>query len=87
MSPTSFYVPSLTGVSNVPKIEQCPLNEIGNLNGLDLKPALASSVNIIGISTFGLVDLETGVDVAGFGFLVPTSIIQEFLDRKRSAPR
>jgi hypothetical protein len=39
------------------------------------------------IATFDLVDPETGVDVAGFVFLVSTSIIQEFLDRKRSAPR
>lgn len=54
----------------------------GNSGG----PAMNSKGEVIGISTFGLRDPNTGVSAEGANFLVPTSIIKEFLGRTNVTP-
>jgi S1-C subfamily serine protease len=54
----------------------------GNSGG----PALNSKGEVIGISTFGLRDQQTGASAQGANFLVPTSIIKEFLGRTNVTP-
>lgn len=54
----------------------------GNSGG----PALNSKGEVIGLSTFGLRDQQTGADAQGANFLVPTSIVKEFLDRTNVSP-
>jgi serine protease Do len=47
----------------------------GNSGG----PALDTSGSVIGLATFGTVDPSTGQRYPGFNFLVPVSIVNEFL--------
>lgn len=47
----------------------------GNSGG----PALDESGRVIGIATFGSVDPNTGQEIGGLNFIVPTSIIKEFV--------
>lgn len=54
----------------------------GNSGG----PAMNSKGEVIGLSTFGLRDPNTGVSAEGANFLVPTSIVKEFLDRTNVKP-
>lgn len=54
----------------------------GNSGG----PALNSKGEVIGLSTFGLRDQQTGASAQGANFLVPTSIVKEFLDRTNVKP-
>lgn len=54
----------------------------GNSGG----PALNTKGEVIGISTFGLRDQETGASAQGANFLVPASIVKEFLDRTNVKP-
>ncbi len=54
----------------------------GNSGG----PAMNSKGEVIGLSTFGLRDPKTGVSAEGANFLVPTSIVKEFLDRTNVKP-
>jgi hypothetical protein len=49
----------------------------GNSGG----PVLDKNGRVIGILTFGTVDPATGERVQGFNFVMPTSVIREFLDR------
>lgn len=49
----------------------------GNSGG----PALDESGKVIGIATFGSVDLNTGREIGGLNFIVPTSIIKEFVSQ------
>lgn len=54
----------------------------GNSGG----PALNQRGEVIGLSTFGLRDQETGASAQGANFLVPTSIVKEFLARTNVNP-
>lgn len=54
----------------------------GNSGG----PALNSRGEVIGISTFGLRDQQSGASAQGANFLVPTSIVKEFLGRTNVTP-
>ncbi len=54
----------------------------GNSGG----PALNSAGEVIGLSTFGLRDEQTGASAEGANFLVPASIVQEFLSRTNVTP-
>lgn len=55
----------------------------GNSGG----PVLDSKGNVIGLATFGLVDQKTGADAVGVNFVVPTSIVKEFLTRANVTPK
>lgn len=54
----------------------------GNSGG----PALNTKGEVIGLSTFGLRDQATGASAQGANFLVPTSIVKEFLTRTNVTP-
>lgn len=54
----------------------------GNSGG----PAMNSKGEVIGLSTFGLRDQETGASAQGANFLVPASIVNEFLNRVNVKP-
>lgn len=54
----------------------------GNSGG----PAMNSKGEVIGLSTFGLRDQQTGASAQGANFLVPTSIVKEFLGRTNVTP-
>lgn len=54
----------------------------GNSGG----PAMNSRGEVIGLSTFGLRDQNTGASAQGANFLVPASIVKEFLDRTNVKP-
>ena len=47
----------------------------GNSGG----PAFNERGEVIGIATFGSVDLTTGQEVAGFNFLIPINLAREFI--------
>lgn len=55
----------------------------GNSGG----PAIDAQGRVVGIATFGTVDPSTGEDVAGLNFVVPTTVVQEFLDRANVTPK
>ena len=55
----------------------------GNSGG----PALDSSGRVIGIATFGSTDPMTGETVAGMNFIVPMSIVREFLNQSNVQPQ
>lgn len=54
----------------------------GNSGG----PALDSTVRAIGIATFGSIDPNTLQEAPGFNFLVPVSIVKDFLNRANVHP-
>jgi serine protease Do len=54
----------------------------GNSGG----PALDSSGRVIGIATFGSIDPTTGETAQAFNFLVPVSIVKDFLNRANIVP-
>lgn len=54
----------------------------GNSGG----PALDSSGKVIGIATFGSIEPGTGQAVAGMNFIVPISVVREFLNRHNVQP-
>lgn len=60
---------------------QAPIGH-GNSGG----PALDSSGRVVGIATFGSVDPNTGQETSGFNFLVPISIVKDFLNRANVQP-
>lgn len=55
----------------------------GNSGG----PTMNSKGEVIGLATFGLRDPNTGVSATGANFLVPTSIVKEFLGRTNVTPK
>lgn len=55
----------------------------GNSGG----PTMNSKGEVIGLATFGLRDPSTGVSATGANFLVPTSIVKEFLTRTNVTPK
>jgi serine protease Do len=60
---------------------QVPIGH-GNSGG----PALDSSGRVVGIATFGSIDPQTGEESAGFNYLVPISIVKDFLNRANVQP-
>lgn len=54
----------------------------GNSGG----PVLDAKGNVIGLATFGLVDRKTGGDAVGANFVVPMTIVNEFLTRANVKP-
>ncbi|HJU34512.1 MAG TPA: serine protease [Nitrososphaera sp.] len=54
----------------------------GNSGG----PALDSSGRVVGIATFGSIDPSTLQEAPGFNFLVPVSIIKDYLNRANVQP-
>lgn len=54
----------------------------GNSGG----PALDSSGRVVGIATFGSIDPNTLQEAPGFNFLVPASIVKDFLNRANVQP-
>ena len=55
----------------------------GNSGG----PALDAQGRVIGLATFGSIDPSTGQPVAGINFIVPVSIVKEFLNQSNITPR
>ncbi|WP_238442566.1 S1C family serine protease [Desulforamulus reducens] len=49
----------------------------GNSGG----PVFNEKGEVIGLATFGSVDMNTGQEIAGMNFIVPISVVKEFLDR------
>lgn len=60
---------------------QTPITH-GNSGG----PAIDSSGRVIGIATFGSLDPVTGGPAQGLNFLVPVTIVKDFLNRANIAP-
>ena len=54
----------------------------GNSGG----PALDSSGRVVGIATFGSIDPSTLQETPGFNFLVPVSIVKDYLNRANVQP-
>lgn len=54
----------------------------GNSGG----PVLDTKGHVIGLATFGLVDRKTGGDAVGVNFVVPMSVVNEFLTRANVKP-
>lgn len=54
----------------------------GNSGG----PALDSSGRVVGIATFGSIDPSTLQEAPGFNFLVPVSIVKDYLNRANVQP-
>ena len=54
----------------------------GNSGG----PALDSSGRVVGIATFGSIDPNTLQEAPGFNFLVPVSIVKDYLNRANVQP-
>lgn len=55
----------------------------GNSGG----PALNSAGQVIGLATFTVVNTQTGVPETGTNFLVPASLVREFLQQANVTPR
>lgn len=55
----------------------------GNSGG----PVFDKHGKVIGLSTFGLVDQETGVPAEGANFVVPMTVVKEFLQRANVTPQ
>lgn len=54
----------------------------GNSGG----PVFNDKGEVIGLATFGSVDENTGQEIAGMNFVVPMSVVKEFLDRANVKP-
>lgn len=54
----------------------------GNSGG----PVFNDKGEVIGLATFGSVDMATGQEIAGMNFVVPISVVKEFLDRGNVKP-
>ncbi|GAB6181687.1 hypothetical protein JCM14036_30060 [Desulfotomaculum defluvii] len=54
----------------------------GNSGG----PVFNEKGEVIGLATFGSVDAATGQEIAGMNFVVPISVVKEFLDRGNIKP-
>jgi S1-C subfamily serine protease len=54
----------------------------GNSGG----PVVNSKGEVIGIATFGTVDEDTGAQVGGFNFIMPSKVMNEFLSRAGAKP-
>lgn len=54
----------------------------GNSGG----PVFNEKGEVIGLATFGSIDQYTGQEVAGMNFVVPVSVVKEFLDRANVKP-
>ncbi len=54
----------------------------GNSGG----PVIDSAGRVIGIATFGSIDPNTGQEIAGMNFVIPMSVVQQFLDRHNVQP-
>jgi hypothetical protein len=54
----------------------------GNSGG----PAINEKGEVIGLATFGSIDQQRGVEVQGMNFVVPSSIVREFLDMANVEP-
>lgn len=54
----------------------------GNSGG----PVFDEKGKVIGLSTFGLVDQQTGAAAQGANFVVPTTVVKEFLQRANITP-
>lgn len=54
----------------------------GNSGG----PVFNEKGEVIGLATFGSVDQNTGQEIAGMNFVVPMSVVKEFLDRGNVKP-
>lgn len=55
----------------------------GNSGG----PVLDQHGKVIGLSTFGLVEQDSGASAQGANFIVPTSVVKEFLQRANVQPK
>jgi serine protease Do len=49
-------------------------------------PGLDASGHVVGIATFGSIDPDTGEEASGFNFLVPSSIVKQYLARANIEP-
>jgi serine protease Do len=54
----------------------------GNSGG----PVLNSQGQVVGIATFGAVDPSTGQTVQGYNFIMPSTLVKQFLDRSGAHP-
>lgn len=54
----------------------------GNSGG----PVLNEQGEVVGLATFGTIDPSTGQEIAGLNFVVPTSVVQEFLKKGNVTP-
>ena len=54
----------------------------GNSGG----PVFNEKGEVVGLATFGSVDQNTGQEIAGMNFVVPMSVVKEFLDRGNVKP-
>ena len=54
----------------------------GNSGG----PVFNDKGEVVGLATFGSVDQNTGQEIAGMNFVVPMSVVKEFLDRGNVKP-
>ncbi len=54
----------------------------GNSGG----PVFDDQGRVVGVATFGSVDLQTGQEVSGFNFAVPASVVREFLAKAHVTP-
>ena len=75
----SGYQPTIEGWRAIQV--QAPIAH-GNSGG----PALDSSGRVIGIATFGSIDPNTLQEAPGFNFLVPVSIVKDYLNRANVQP-
>jgi len=55
----------------------------GNSGG----PVLNEYGEVIGLATFGSADEQRGVEVQGLNFIVPTTIVEEFINKARIHPK
>lgn len=55
----------------------------GNSGG----PVMNESGEVIGLATFGSIDQQRGQEVQGMNFIVPSTIVQEFLEKKDITPK
>jgi S1-C subfamily serine protease len=55
----------------------------GNSGG----PVMNESGEVIGLATFGSIDQQRGQEVQGMNFIVPSTIVKEFLEKKDITPK